>query len=181
VRERFFTPRLRVSSYEELNALLLDRCVAYAKAHKHPEIADRTIWQAFEAERAHLVPIVAHGSTGRFDGFHSVTCLGLQDLPGSLSTTTSTRSPRVPSAGRSRSRPMPIASSSARTGRSSASTPAVSAAAEACYDPWHYVPVLARKPGALRNGAPFKDWVLPANLERVRRKLRGSTTATGRW
>ena len=39
------------------------------------------------------------------------------------------------------------------------------------YDPWHYVPVLARKPGALRNGAPFKDWVLPAALERVRRKL----------
>ena len=25
------------------------------------------------------------------------------------------------------------------------------------YDPWHYVPVLARKPGALRNGAPFKE------------------------
>jgi hypothetical protein len=39
------------------------------------------------------------------------------------------------------------------------------------YDPWHYVPVLARKPGALRNGAPFKDWLLPASLERVRRKL----------
>jgi len=41
------------------------------------------------------------------------------------------------------------------------------------YDPWHYVPVLARKPGALRNGAPFKDWVLPSGLERVRRKLAG--------
>jgi hypothetical protein len=39
------------------------------------------------------------------------------------------------------------------------------------YDPWHYVPVLARKPGALRNGAPFKDWVLPANLDRIRRRL----------
>ena len=39
------------------------------------------------------------------------------------------------------------------------------------YDPWHYVPVLARKPGALRNGAPFKDWVLPGAIERVRRKL----------
>jgi hypothetical protein len=35
------------------------------------------------------------------------------------------------------------------------------------------VPVLAGKPGALRNGAPFKDWPLPASLERVRRKLRG--------
>ena len=42
------------------------------------------------------------------------------------------------------------------------------------YDPWHYVPVLARKPGALRNGAPFKNWLLPANLERVRHKLNGS-------
>ena len=42
------------------------------------------------------------------------------------------------------------------------------------YDPWHYVPVLARKPGALRNGAPFKDWVLPAAMERVRRKLAGA-------
>ena len=42
------------------------------------------------------------------------------------------------------------------------------------YDPWHYVPVLARKPGALRNGAPFKDWVLPASLEHVRRRLKGS-------
>lgn len=41
------------------------------------------------------------------------------------------------------------------------------------YDPWHYVPVLARKPGALRNGAPFKDWVLPAGIARVRRKLAG--------
>ena len=42
------------------------------------------------------------------------------------------------------------------------------------FDPWHYVPVLARKPGALRNGAPFKDWLLPGALERVRRKLAGA-------
>jgi hypothetical protein len=25
------------------------------------------------------------------------------------------------------------------------------------YNPWHYVPVLAGKPGALRNDAPFKN------------------------
>ena len=66
VRERFFTPRLRVASYEELNAWLLNRCVAYAKAHKHPELTDCTIWQAFEAERPQLVQI-----TGPFDGFHA--------------------------------------------------------------------------------------------------------------
>jgi hypothetical protein len=28
---------------------------------------------------------------------------------------------------------------------------------QTAYDPWHYVPVLARKPGALRNGAPFEE------------------------
>lgn len=54
------------------------------------------------------------------------------------------------------------------------------------YDPWHYVPVLARKPGALRSepwsrhwseahgDAPFKDWVLPSAIERVRRKLKAA-------
>ena len=41
VRERFFTPRMRVKSYEELNACLLDQAIAYAKAHRHPEFRDR--------------------------------------------------------------------------------------------------------------------------------------------
>jgi hypothetical protein len=46
---------------------------------------------------------------------------------------------------------------------------------ETIYDPWHYAPVLTRKPGALRNGAPFKDWVLPKATERIQRKLAGSS------
>jgi len=45
---------------------------------------------------------------------------------------------------------------------------------ETVCDPWHHVPVLAREPDALRNSTPFKDWVLPAALERVRRKLAGA-------
>src|SRR3546814_17335857 len=39
------------------------------------------------------------------------------------------------------------------------------------YDPWHYLPVLAHKPGALRNGAPFQDWELPTDLHRLRRRI----------
>jgi transposase len=34
VRQRFFSPRLRVKSYEELNALLIDKCIAWAKANR---------------------------------------------------------------------------------------------------------------------------------------------------
>ena len=37
-RERFFTPRLRFKNLDELNAWLLDQCIAYAKAHRHPEL-----------------------------------------------------------------------------------------------------------------------------------------------
>jgi hypothetical protein len=33
------------------------------------------------------------------------------------------------------------------------------------YDPWHYLPVLARKPGALRNGAPFQGWESAASAD----------------
>ena len=80
VRERFFTPRLRFKSYDELNAWLMDRCIAYAKAHPHPERSEQTVWEVFEEERPKLVPY-----RGRFDGFHaqqasvSKTCLARFD------------------------------------------------------------------------------------------------------
>lgn len=35
-------------------------------------------------------------------------------------------------------------------------------------DPWHYLPVLEKKPGALRNGAPFREWHLSQSIQRVR-------------
>jgi len=63
VRERFFTPRLRFKTLDELNAWLLDKCIAYAKAHRHPELTEQTVWEVFEAERPKLVPYA-----GRFDG-----------------------------------------------------------------------------------------------------------------
>jgi len=37
--------------------------------------------------------------------------------------------------------------------------------------PLHYLPVLLRKLGALRNGAPFKDWICRPSLAQVRAKL----------
>jgi hypothetical protein len=49
------------------------------------------------------------------------------------------------------------------------------------YNPWHYVPVLARKPGALRIGAPFKDWVLPARSSGCGVSSAPPRAATGRW
>ncbi|HTO84055.1 MAG TPA: IS21 family transposase [Methylomirabilota bacterium] len=168
VRERFFTPRLRVRSYDELNAWLLDQCIAYAKAHRHPELRERTIWEVFEAERPSLVRYA-----GRFDGFHAV--------PASVSKTCLVRfdNNRYSVAAGAIGRPVEIRAYADRVelrqdGRLVGSHARCFGRDQTIYDPWHYVPVLARKPGALRNGAPFKDWVLPASLERIRRKLQGA-------
>lgn len=38
-------------------------------------------------------------------------------------------------------------------------------------DPWHYLPILERKPEALRNGAPFPDWDLPPSIRLVRDRI----------
>jgi transposase len=167
-RERFFTPRLRVKSYEELNAWLLDKCIAYARAHKHPEIPNRTVWECFEEERASLVTC-----RGRFDGFHAV--------PASVSKTCLVRfdTNKYSVSSRAVGRPVDVHAYADRIvirqdGQIVGEHARCFGRGETIYDPWHYVPVLARKPGALRNGAPFKDWLLPASLERVRRQLRGS-------
>jgi transposase len=168
VRERFFTPRLRFKTYDELNGWLLDKCVTYAKAHPHPERPGQTVWEAFEDERPQLVAY-----RGRFDGFHALaasvskTCLVRFD--------TNKYSVNAKAVGR----PVEIHAYADRIViRQDGIVVADHARAfgrdKTIYDPWHYVPALTRKPGALRNGAPFKDWVLPGALERVRRKLAGS-------
>src|SRR6186997_284841 len=168
VRERFFTPRLRFKNLDELNAWLLDRCIAYAKAHRHPEFTDRTIWEVFEAERPKLVPYA-----GRFDGFHAV--------PASVSKTCLVRfdNNKYSVAASAVGRPVEVQAYADRIvirqdGRIVAEHQRSFDRGQTIYDPWHYVQVLARKPGALRNGAPFKDWVLPAAMDRVRRRLAGA-------
>src|SRR6201997_1395279 len=165
VRERFFTPRLRFKNLDELNAWLVDKCITYAKAHRHPELVDQTIWDVFEVERPRLVPYA-----GRFDGFHAVTA--------SVSKTCLVRfdNNKYSVVASAVGRPVEVQAYADRIvirqdGRIVGEHPRSFGRGDTVYDPWHYVPVLARKPGALRNGAPFKDWVLPAAIERVRRRL----------
>jgi transposase len=168
VRERFFKPRLRFKSYAELNAWLLDQCVSYAKAHPHPEFTGRTIWDVFETERLSLVPYA-----GRFDGFHA--------LPAAVSKTCLVRfdNNKYSVPGKAVGRPAEVHAYADRIvirqdGQILAEHERCFRREQTIYDPWHYVPVLTRKPGALRNGAPFKAWILPGALGRVRQKLSGS-------
>ncbi len=165
IRRRFFVPRPRFKSYAELNAWLQDRCLAYARANRHPEQREKTIWEAFEEERPSLVPYA-----GPFDGFHAV--------PASVSKTCLVRfdKNRYSVDARAVGRPVEVRAYADRLecwqdGRIVGSHVRAFGGENTVYDPLHYVPVLARKPGALRNGAPFKEWDLPVALRRVQRKL----------
>ena len=165
VRRRFFVPRPRFKSYAELNAWLQDRCVAWAKANPHPELKDRTTWDVFQAERESLVPYV-----GPFDGYHAV--------PAAVSKTCLVRfdNNRYSVDARAVGRPVEIRAYAERIefwqdGKVVGQHDRAFGRNKDIYDPLHYIPVLARKPGALRNGAPFREWDLPPAIKRVQRKL----------
>jgi hypothetical protein len=122
---------------------------------------EQTVWEVFEANRPKLVPYA-----GRFDGFHAV--------PASVSKTCLVRfdNNKYSVAASAVGRPVEVQAYADRIvirqdGRIVAEHARSFGRGETTYDPWHYVPVLARKPGALRNGAPFKDWVLPAAIDDV--------------
>jgi transposase len=153
LRDQLFRPKPRVKSLTELNAWLADQCIAYARRTQHPEFKDRTIWEGYQDERASLMQL-----RGPFDGFvekavrATTTCLIMADH--------NRYSVDARAAGR-----MVLV-------RSHAEHPRQFRRDQVIYDPWHYLPVLVKKPGALRNGAPFKDWDLPPALAQVRAKLK---------
>jgi len=122
----------------------------------------------FEAERPKLVPYAGH-----FDGFHSV--------PASVSKTCTVRfdNNKYSVLATAVGRPVEVHAYAERivirqNGVIVGEHVRAFGRGEVVYDPWHYVPVLARKPGALRNGAPFRNWLLPPALAAVRRKLTGA-------
>lgn len=166
LRDQLFRPKPRVKSLFELNGWLEDQCIAYAKRIRHPEFKDRTIWEVFQDERASLMAL-----RGPFDGFvekavrASTTCL--------ISADRNRYSVDARAAGR-----MVLVRSHAERivvlldGETVADHPRSFKHEQIIYDPWHYLPILVKKPGALRNGAPFKDWNLPTALAQVRAKLK---------
>jgi len=64
VRRRFFTPRLKVKDFDELNAYLKECCLTWAKTQKHPTFPDKTVWEVYETEKPYLTKLPPH-----FDGY----------------------------------------------------------------------------------------------------------------
>jgi hypothetical protein len=119
----------------------------------------------FEAERSSLIPY-----PGRFDGFHEV------QVAVSKSSLVRFDHNRYSVAVKAARRNAQLRAYADRIviwhdGEIVAEHPRRFGRGQTSYNPWHYLPVLARKPGALRNGQPFRDWALPPGLAQIRRRL----------
>jgi len=175
IRGRFFQPRLRFASIEELNGWLEAECLRWAATHAHPEQKELTVADAHALERPALQPMLTP-----FDGFHETThavtgtCLISFDRNRySVAARAARRAVQVRAyADRIvvRLGDEVVAEHARHFGRD-----------RTIYDPWHYLPILAHKPGALRNGAPFQGWELPTALTRLRRKLGSGDEADRRF
>lgn len=164
IREWLFTPLARFASFEALNEWLATRCRELA-ARKHPITPEQSIAACFITEQLALRRI-----TAAFDGYveHmlrvSSTCLVVLDrnrysVPAAfagraVSVRSTATEVRVVADG------AVIAEHARRFGRD-----------QLICDPWHYLPILERKPGALRNGVPFLDWDLPTSIRQVRDRI----------
>ncbi len=151
------------SSFAELNVWLLARCKMLWQALRHPEFDDLTIAEMLEHEQPSMMPMVTP-----FDGYVetlgkvSSTCLVIEDrnrysvpceLVGQM-VSIRTYPDRLDFVAHDAM----VASHHRSFERH-----------KTHYDWQHYIPLIERKPGALRNGAPFAD--LPAPLQRLRSLL----------
>ena len=153
----------RFATFADLNAWLATKVRALWEELHHPQHRACTLAELLEHERAHLMPMPAP-----FDGYVekaakvSSTCL--------VAVARNRYSVPCEYAGRwvsARVYPTRLVMASDET--VIAEHERQNGSGQVRYDWQHYVPLIQRKPGALRNGEPFAD--LPAPLQQLRRAL----------
>ena len=154
---------MKFGSFTELNAWLGDRCRALWEEVRHPEHDQFSVAEMLEHERPHLMPMPEP-----FDGY--------VENPARVSSTC-----LVVVARNRYSVPCELAGHTVSThlypgkivfvagDTVVASHERLSDRGQTKYDWQHYIPLIQRKPGALRNGAPFAD--MPEPLQQLRRAL----------
>ena len=152
----------RFDTFAALNAWLATRC-RMAWDAPHPELSGLTIYDAWLQERPHLMPMPAP-----FDGYVEMSA-----RVSSTSLVSVARSRySVPSAWagqRVSARLYPDRVVIVGDHDVIAEHPRAVDRDQVTYTWQHYLPLVERKPGALRNGAPFVD--LPESLQRLRQAL----------
>jgi len=160
IREWLFTPTPRFADFKELNAWLEQRCRELAE-RVHPD-KQGTIAEAWAAERPALRPV-------------SMPFHGYVEQPLRVSSTCLISVDRnrysVPAAWAGKVVSVRISATHVRVaaeGNLIAEHERLFGRDQLACQPWHYVPILETKPGALRHGQPFIEWQLPLAIGVVR-------------
>jgi len=150
----------RFGSFAELNVWLGERCRSLWNEVRHPEHKEFCVAEILEQECAEMMPMPT-----AFDGYVerparvSSTCL--------VSVQRNRYSVPCELAGqRVSTRVYPNRVSVVAGDALVASHDRLTERGQVCYDWQHYIALVERKPGALRNGAPFAD--MPAPLKQLK-------------
>jgi transposase len=170
VRKRFFAKRRRFATLEELNEWLEGECRNHAATAKHPELKDKTVDEVFSEEKHKLLALPVSPFDGYQESVSRVSPQLLISFDRNRYSVDSTAVGKTVSVRAYANRINIVMNGTVvgihkrQFGRD-----------KVIYDPWHYLAVLEKKPGALRNGAPFKQWDLPASMGEVKTILEART------
>ena len=164
-----FKPRLEVADFDDLNARLRADALNRAKGLRHPENSEKTVWEMFQQEQPLLTP-----RQRPFVGFREKTVAVTRTCLINFDRN------KYSVEARAVGRPVQLQVYATRIilrqdGEIVGEHERCFARGKTIFNPWHYVPVLKRKPGALRNGAPFRDWDLPPAMTRIWNHLWGTS------
>jgi hypothetical protein len=146
---------------------LRERSLAWSRSHKHPEFRDRTIFEVYEEEREHLIKY-----RGEFEGYKLYpTVVSPLSLVQYDTNMYSVPCEYVGVAVNIKSYAWKVVTF--HEGKVISRHNRCFLRHQKIYNPLHYLPVLERKPGALRNGLPFKELMssLPEIFTKIRNKL----------
>ena len=161
IRQWLFTPKLDFSDLDALNAWLSLRCNELG-IRAHPDQKDQTIDAIFAMEQAELRPI-GIGFDGYVEKAVRVRSTCLVQYRSNRYSVPAQYAGRHISLRAYAGRIVLVADQKIIAEHKRQFTKNIS-----YFEPWHYVPLLLLKPGALRDGAPFMEWELPTSMNRIR-------------
>jgi transposase len=165
-RRSVFIPMLRFGSFKELNEHLKEQMILEAHNARHPEFIDRSVYEVYEEEKPYLRRQgTAFGGYMTEERRATTDCLvRLDDNHYSVPCEYAGKLVSV----RAYAERVVIAVD----GKVVAEHERNFEKGRHITDPLHYLPLLSRKPGALRNGRPFLNWELPPSIRQVWESLR---------
>ncbi|MEA3346719.1 MAG: hypothetical protein U9Q21_01355 [Candidatus Auribacterota bacterium] len=165
-RSNFFVPIPEFDSIEDMNSALLSYAISESRMRRHPDYPDKSRWEVYEEEKLQLTPLPGFSfECCRIQPAHVTPICTVffdkneysvpDDYVGKIMQVKGYADEVVIS----------------HKGEHIATHKRSFGEKQKILNPLHYLGILSRKPGALRDGRPFKNWQLPEVFNGYRKLL----------